>query len=774
MAFRDNMELLKERFPKAWQRMTKLDAQLDRKLVRAVTDKASPNLKVGSIYLHEPKNPVLEAKELINKFPNIRDHSNILFYGLGMGYQITAFAEKYPDIRFAIYEPVPEVFHQFLRLVDLKHFPLHLLQDIFIESRPEDADEYWSGLVQRIRSSILIIDLPSYQSIFPDQRHTFLKHFDNRLHERQLSLATTSTFQKRWTINSVKNLLHVLSTPDILLQNGDCFQNRPAILVAAGPSLEQEIESLRTIREQGLAYIFSVGTAINTLVSHGVYPHAACTYDPTEENQIICREVLNRKIGTIPLVFGSTVGYETLERYPGPKLHMLINQDLLSARYLKPDGGAAPVYINDAATIAVITLQLLCQLGCNPVILVGQNLAYLGRQQYAAGATYHPLEASEQELQDAILIRDVNGGEVASNSNYVRMKQQIEAYLSLYRSTTVFNTTKGGAWIEGAPFRSLDEVIRECLPNEHAVSELWPQQQSCAYDLEHLISQHTLMNEACGRMLQLLEQCRRNLDQIGKQAHSQDSVRIGRSYDQFNASMDALRDNLFMDTLVLPMNRVEFEFLVLKAAEISRELNPETKAKMMEQEFRPFLNHCEQDYQTLRPLFQELDESLPSFHALCQLRKKAAAVKLLIVECDGILCDEFFYMTASGEEFRRFNSGDRAGAALLKASGIRVLLCNPGGDQTLAAAASRLGIKAYAYSDRPRLAADLAGGFGIEPREIACIFNDAAILEAIGPVGLNLAVRDASREVREAADYVLETGRGQGVLLEIARLLSEV
>jgi YrbI family 3-deoxy-D-manno-octulosonate 8-phosphate phosphatase len=772
MAFLDNMRLLKDNFPKAWQIITDLEPKIDRKLVRAATAKGSPNLKVGHAYLHEYENPTREAKELIAKFPNIRDYSDILFYGLGMGYQITAFAEKYPDIRFAVYEPVPEVFHRFLHLADLQRFPLHQLQDIFIESRPEDADEYCLGMMRRIRSSILIIDLPSYQSVFPEQRQTFLKHFENRLHDRQLSLTTTSTHQKRWTINSVKNLVHVLSTPDILLQHGGCFQNRPAILVSAGPSLEQEIENLKTIRKRGLAYIFSVGTAINALVTHGIYPHAACTYDPTEQNQIVCREVLDRKIGTIPLIFGSTVGYETLERYPGPKLHMLNSQDLLAMRYLKPDGDAAPARIEDAATIAAITLQLLCKLGCNPVILVGQNLAYLGRRQYAAGATYHPLEASAQELKGAVSVRDVYGTEVATNSSYIRMRQQIEMYLGRYRNTTVINTTKGGARIEGAPFRSLDEVIEEYLTNEQAAPEFWPQQQDCAYDLKHLMRQHSFMNEARQRMPRLLEQCLLNLDQIGKLAHCQDAVRIGQGYDQFNASMDALRDNPFMDTLVLPMNRVEFEFLILKAAEISRERNPGAKAKMMEQEFRPFLSHCEQDYQSLCPSFQELDESLQRFYNQQQLQKKAAAIRLLLVECDGVLTDGSFYVAASGEEFRRFHSGDRAGITILKASGINVLLCSHDIDQVITAAASRLGIEVVADSNRPGLLAELSASLGTAPREIAYVFNSARAPELIGQVGLSLAVSDAHRSVQDTADHILATPGGQGVLSEVARLIS--
>jgi len=408
ITFENNMRLLKGSFPVIWQKILDIEKSLDKDLIQVISNKEGYiTFKMKDQFIHDNKNPLQQAKKLIQQFHKVKEHSDILFYGIGMGYHIKAFVEAYPDTSFSIYEPIPEVFYQFLCHVDLKQFPLNLIKSIYIESRSEDPNIYCIGYVRSIRSSALVIDLPAYHSIFPEKHKSFFTEFENQINERRNSLSTVSAFEKRWTINSIKNFIQVLTSPDLLLEKKGYFTNKPAVLVAAGPSLEEEIKNLNTIINKGLAYVFSVGTAINTLIQHNVYPHAACTYDPTEENKIVCQEVLEKRIKSIPLIFGSTVGYETLEKYPGPKMHMLISQDSMASFYLKPRDQERVESINDATTIAVIALQLLVKLGFNPIILVGQNLAYRDSKHYASGSTFHPIEASAHDQGSAISSRGV-------------------------------------------------------------------------------------------------------------------------------------------------------------------------------------------------------------------------------------------------------------------------------------------------------------------------------------------------------------------------------
>ena len=283
MTFQANMDILKNSFPETWQKICELETTLDKNLVRVVTNKKKvPLLQIGQVYIHNRKNPRQEAKNFIEQFKNIPDHSDILFYGIGLGYHISTYAEKYPDKPFSIYEPIPEVFYQFLCNIDLTQFPLHLVKNIYLEFGQDDPEKFCSHLVTRVRKSILIIALPAYQALFAEKHQNFFNQFTTRLNERKMELGPYMIFQKLWTTNTLKNFTHVLNSPNVMLGKRDCFVNKPAILVASGPSLEEEIQNLREIRQKGLAYIFSVGTALNALVKRGIHPHAACTYDPSE------------------------------------------------------------------------------------------------------------------------------------------------------------------------------------------------------------------------------------------------------------------------------------------------------------------------------------------------------------------------------------------------------------------------------------------------------------------------------------------------------------
>lgn len=768
--FLDNMQVLEKYFPELSQKMTALESSLDPNLVRTTTGKNGVKvLKTGRKYFHDRKDPYGQAKEFIGRYQGIEEHSDILFYGLGQGFHIRAFAEQYPGLAFSIYEPVPEVFYQFLCHYDLNTLPLHQVQNIYLESSSQDMDDFCAKFVSRIRSSVLIIDLPAYQTIFPGKRQSFFSRLEYQIGERRSSLATVSTFEKRWTVNSMKNIVQVLSSPNIIIEKGGCFKNKPALLVASGPSLEEEMDNLRIIREKGLAYIFSAGTAINAMVKKGIHPHAACTYDPSEDNQIFNQEVAARNIESIPIIFGSTVAHEMLEKYPGPKWHMLINQDTPAAFYLKPQGGKGLEAVNDATTIAVITLQLLYKLGFNPIILVGLNLAYRGSRCYAAGATFHPLEVNQQELADSLTVKDVLGRDASSNPTFIRMRQQIEAYLDYIKDTEVINTTNSGAYIEGTRFQSLAELISNRLQVE-VVEDDWLKARKYSYDMDYLVKQSRKMREAQANVAAMIEKSEINLQTIIQAANAGDLGFIGQSYDMFNHEFARLRENHFFSTFIMPMNRVEQEMLALAVPQISEENDPVLKAQMMNKEFGQYIINCKNDIESVGLQFQEMNQELEHFYCRYMIGKKAVGIKILLLDVDGILTDGTVYYSSAGDELKKFNYKDRAGIDRLNKMGIKTLLIDRQDSPATRKAAERLGIAVVSSGERKQIIESCSDQY--HSAEMACLFNILEKEPRPGRIGFVFAAKNASPGILKQADYVLAAGGGEGLVWEIAELLS--
>lgn len=768
MAYLDNMETVKNAFPDIWQSMTDIQERLDSGLVQTITNKKGiSNLKVDQQFIHGQPDPLKDARDFIGQFQNVADHSDVLFYGLGLGYQIEAFVETYPDTPFSIYEPVPEVFYQFLCHQDFSRLPLRNIKNLYLESRPEDMEMYTANIVSGIRSSILIIELPAYQQLFPLPREAFFTRFGSLIEDRRHSLGTLAAFQKRWTINSVKNFMRVLTTPDIVLQQQAQFGGQPALLVASGPTLADEIEDLRIIKEKGLAYIFSVGTAVNTLVQHGVYPDGTCTYDPSEENQIVFQDIKAKGLDSIPLIFGSTVGYETLENYPGSQLHMLLSQDALAAFYLQPEKQGQLEFIADGSTIAVIALQLLYKLGFSPIILVGLNLAFHEGMQYAAGSTFFPLEASQADLARPLMVCDVYGNETASSYSLNGMRRQLEAYLRHYSDVEVINTTRHGAHIEGSYFKPLRELIDERL-QEKQVKENWLPEPAGCYDLKHLMGQHLRMTEAFAKLERLMGQCRTHLELIQQTTESRDARVISSGYDQFNLSMASLRENLFFHTLIEPMNRLELQFLMLAVPDISREQNAAVKARMMQEEFGAFLDGCEKDIRLIGPLFQELHNDLKQYYQDYMIHRKSAQIKMLLIDGAAVLTDGTVFYSAMGDEFRKFSRKDRCGVASLQFQGIECLLVNPEDDPILSIAAAKMGIKQVLPGTADQILNGLAEQY--QPEELAWVGSEAMDPGCFASFGLRFLVKDGMPACRDQVDYVLKSGGGEGAIWEIANL----
>jgi len=54
-----------------------------------------------------------------------------------------------------------------------------------------------------------------------------------------------------------------------------------------------------------------------------------------------------------------------------------------------------------------------------------------------------------------------------------------------------------------------------------------------------------------------------------------------------------------------------------------------------------------------------------------QLRARAAAIRLVVSDVDGVLTDAGVYYSAAGEELKRFSMRDGMGVELLRQAGIR-------------------------------------------------------------------------------------------------------
>jgi len=546
----------------------------------------------STVYIHSKYNPLREAESIIDRLEEreIIDKSvHVVFYGVGLGYQIETFVLRYPETHFSIYEPTFVGLNCYLAEKSLEQLPLKNLLTLQCGESPFGFNEFIGTFIKNVDKPIVFCELPVYQQVFSKDHEEFFSKFKTFLKSQRRALNVNYAFKKRWIINSVNNFKTVLKTPNILMESNGIFKDKPIVLVAAGPSLNFEIDNLRRIKKEGRAFIFSVGSAINTLIANEIMPDAMCTYDPTEMNQMVFKKINDMEITSVPLIFGSSVCFEVLEQYHGPKYHMLTSQDTASSYFLRDKDQRSIDRVSDAPSIAVVTIELLAKLQVGPVILVGQNLALLESKNYADGIDYHP-QNDEVINPNSVIEKDVFGKDVETNESYLSMKRQMEMVINQFQ-LSVINTTVGGIDISGAPFQRLEQL----LENELSVSiikgdEFKNIESTSMYDETFMQERLKKFNKDYLKYHELLADIKKCLKKIKDLRKNKNIKQISAMHKKLDTLLEKMEENEFFKNFALMMNRVEHDLLANKIQRIKQEKNELKRVDQLMEPMETFID----------------------------------------------------------------------------------------------------------------------------------------------------------------------------------------
>ncbi|WP_411869378.1 KdsC family phosphatase [Vulcanococcus limneticus] len=154
-------------------------------------------------------------------------------------------------------------------------------------------------------------------------------------------------------------------------------------------------------------------------------------------------------------------------------------------------------------------------------------------------------------------------------------------------------------------------------------------------------------------------------------------------------------------------------------------------------------------------------------------RSRLAAVRLLVLDVDGVLTDGGLWYGPQGELIKRFDVRDGLGIRLLQHAGIEVAFLSGGRGGATEVRARHLGIRhcLVGAKDKPQALAALQAELGVTPTATAFVGDDFNDLAVRGQVGLLVATADAARPLRRQADLVLLRAGGRGAVRELAERL---
>ena len=155
--------------------------------------------------------------------------------------------------------------------------------------------------------------------------------------------------------------------------------------------------------------------------------------------------------------------------------------------------------------------------------------------------------------------------------------------------------------------------------------------------------------------------------------------------------------------------------------------------------------------------------------------KKAAGIKLVVFDVDGVLTDGSLILGENGNEYKIFHVRDGQGLVMLRDSGCKVAVITARSSRIVAERMQSLGIE-YVFqgqSDKGKTMDDLLAKTGIGQTQAAYVGDDFLDLPAMKKAGLAIAVADAHPAVREQADWVTTAPGGRGAAREVCELIMQ-
>ncbi|MBQ2593534.1 MAG: motility associated factor glycosyltransferase family protein [Candidatus Riflebacteria bacterium] len=401
---------------------------------------------------HSKYNPTREAQQIIEK--QYKNESHAVILGFGMGYTSEIILEKLPVLNMGpqlfIVEPDPFVFITALKYRDLSRLLSDSRVHISLGSDADAVGEVWNAAIDwSVLSGMAIIEhQPSKSrfSLFFDKLLEKMKYLANRSRGNFITLMNVGWEFHR---NNFMNLQEAFGLPGSE-RLFDKFTNVPAIIVAAGPSLDKNMEYLKRVK--GRFPIIAVDTAYRHLLANGIKPDFVCAADSSYENSLDfvgvedeTEVILVAELMTHPDIFKVFKGRKIITTFGGGLYPQI-------SKFREPMGS-----LICWGSVATMAFDLARKMGADPIIFIGFDLSFCDGRLHTRGSysedilyeNLHPFTSMENETSEYICERGRfqfmgdDGKLIYTDTNMKAYKDWFEDQFQ-HTEAKVINATEGG------------------------------------------------------------------------------------------------------------------------------------------------------------------------------------------------------------------------------------------------------------------------------------------------------------------------------------------
>jgi hypothetical protein len=192
---------------------------------------------------------------------------------------------------------------------------------------------------------------------------------------------------------SGRYLLHSLVNAPTIAREGDAarlrqtFAGRPAVIAAAGPSLDRNLQDLAAVVDRAL--LIACDTAAWPILSSGITPHLVVAVDASEAN---ARHLSSFPGGRTWLAAEASVHPTAVAPFAGRTFFFRVSDHEPWPWFASLGLGRGQVAA--WGSVATTALALALEMGCDPIVFVGADFAFTGDRPYCRGTSFEATWAS--------------------------------------------------------------------------------------------------------------------------------------------------------------------------------------------------------------------------------------------------------------------------------------------------------------------------------------------------------------------------------------------
>lgn len=480
--FSDNLNALQRRYPTLVQKLKQLDMNevVDEYTIVPAKKTGQPYIEIDGNNIYNRYDPQGKIIERISSELNPYAKLGVIL-GYGLGYHLFGLHKSLEKNRNSM-----QAF--FVIEHDLKLFALSLLifnfsslfqtstLYLFIGQTPYEFEVNLSRVLENPLNVILKDFVKAIQYFYndkyfklnPEYYKTCLKIIKERFTQVLQNFGNDPDDSIIGLENIIANLKTIIDNPGIKEIKGK-LKGIPGILVSTGPTLDKNVDELKGLENK--AFIIAADSALKVLLKHGIKPHMVSTLERIMLTVPYFEDIPEEDKKDIWNAACPVVRPELYETYNGPTVNVF--RDFAHFHWLQ-NAGIEKGTLRTGASCSNMAFKILDYLGCDPIIIIGQDLSIQRDGKTHAQDAEHAVELGKTHIlpkKDFFEIKGNYEDTVLTTPIFFQFLKTFITDIDSYKGKCI-NATAGGAFIDGTEVMSITDAKQEYITKEFNIIEI--------------------------------------------------------------------------------------------------------------------------------------------------------------------------------------------------------------------------------------------------------------------------------------------------------------